>query len=150
VAIAEVAAELQREGVLDEDPVFASEHLDAIIVHRDPQLLAALRRRMLAPLDDVSPSVAERLTETLVAWLRHFGDRRAIAAELHVHPQTVRYRMAQLHELFGERLSDPVYRARLVLALAWWRPAHAPATPHSATAAPTQTADAPLRSAGLP
>ncbi|HEY2790709.1 MAG TPA: hypothetical protein VGJ28_00025, partial [Micromonosporaceae bacterium] len=33
VAIAEVAAVLQHEGVLDEDPVFASEHLDAIIVH---------------------------------------------------------------------------------------------------------------------
>ncbi|HEY2795971.1 MAG TPA: helix-turn-helix domain-containing protein, partial [Micromonosporaceae bacterium] len=116
---------------------------------RDPQLLAALRRRMLAPLDEVSPAVAERLTETLVSWLRHFGDRRAIAAELHVHPQTVRYRMAQLHELFGESLSDPVYRARLVLALAWWRPAHAPGTAPSATAAPIAPADAPLRVAGL-
>ncbi|HEY1484938.1 MAG TPA: helix-turn-helix domain-containing protein [Micromonosporaceae bacterium] len=132
VQIAEVAAVLQSSGVLDEDPVFADEHLDAIIVHRDPQLLAALRDQLLAPLADVSPAVAERLTETLVSWLRHFGDRQAIAAELHVHPQTVRYRMAQLNELFGEGLGDPLYRARLILALAWWRPGHAgPTSPSS-------------------
>jgi PucR-like helix-turn-helix protein len=129
VEIAEVAASLQRAGILTEDPVFADEHLDAIIVHRDPQLLAALRDQLLAPLADLTPAVAERLTETLVAWLRHFGERQAIAAELHIHPQTVRYRMAQLHELFGDALNDPVCRARLILALAWWRPGTAAVLP---------------------
>jgi hypothetical protein len=119
VQIAEVAAALQRTGVLVEDPVFADEHLDAIIVHRDARLHAALRRRVLAPLDDMTPPVRERLTETLASWLRHFGDRQAIAAELHVHPQTVRYRMGQLHDVFGEELDDPITRARLTLALAW-------------------------------
>jgi DNA-binding PucR family transcriptional regulator len=107
--------------VLEDDPVFADDHLDAIIVHRDPRVLAAFQGQMLAPLAAVSSTVQERLTETLVSWLRHFGDRQAIAAELHVHPQTVRYRMAQLHELFGATLDDPVGRARLTLALAWQR-----------------------------
>jgi PucR C-terminal helix-turn-helix domain len=125
VQIAEVAASLQRTGVIAEDPVFADEHLDAIIVHRDPQLLAALRTKLLAPLADLAPAVAERLTETLVSWLRHFGDRQAIAADLHIHPQTVRYRMAQLHERFGTALSDPAIRAQLILALAW--SGHSPA-----------------------
>lgn len=120
--IAEVAAALQRDGILGDDPVFAEDHLDAIIVHRDPRLLAAFQGRMLAPLANVSPAVQERLTETLTSWLRHFGDRQAIASELHVHPQTVRYRMGQLHELFGSVLDDPVGRARLTLALAWERP----------------------------
>jgi hypothetical protein len=119
VQIAEVAALLQRSGVLNDDPVFADEHLDAIIVHRDARLLSALRRRVLAPLDGVPPAVQERLIETLTSWLRHFGDRQAAAAELHVHPQTVRYRMAQLHKLFGPALDDPADRSRLFLALAW-------------------------------
>jgi hypothetical protein len=122
VHIAEVAAELQRTGVLDEDPVFADEHLDAIIVHRDPRLLDALRRSVLAPLDGHPTAVRDRLTATLASWLRHFGDRKAVAAELHVHPQTVRYRMAQLHDLFGPGLDDPAARARLTLALVWNRP----------------------------
>ncbi|HEY2947484.1 MAG TPA: helix-turn-helix domain-containing protein [Micromonosporaceae bacterium] len=128
VHIAEVAAALQRAGVLEEDPVFADEHLDAIIVHRDPRLLDALRRTVLAPLDGHPVAVRERLTSTLACWLRHFGDRKAMAAELHVHPQTVRYRMAQLHDLFGAALDDPAERARLTLALVWNRPAPARAS----------------------
>lgn len=119
VQIAEIAAALQTAGVLNEDPVFAAEHLDAIIVHRDPRLHAALQKTVLAPLDSVTEAVRERLTETLASWLRHFGDRHAIAAELHVHPQTVRYRMGQLHDVFGDALNDPATRARLTLALAW-------------------------------
>jgi hypothetical protein len=120
--IAEVAAGLQRAGVLDDDPVFAADHYDAIIVHRDARLLAAFRSQVLAPLERLTPAGRERLIETLTSWLRHFGDRQAVAAELHVHPQTVRYRMAQLHELFGDALDDPAGRARLMLAMAWQRP----------------------------
>jgi DNA-binding PucR family transcriptional regulator len=77
---------------------------------------------MLAPLADLPAGVRDRLTETLASWLRHFGDRRAVAAELHVHPQTVRYRMAQLHERLGPVLDDADGRARLILALGWQRP----------------------------
>ena len=43
--------------------------------------------------------------------------RAAVAAELDVHPQTVRYRVKQLRELFGERLEDPEARFELSLAL---------------------------------
>ena len=55
--VAEIAVRLQRTGVLTEDPVFADEHLDAIIVHRDDALLAALREQCLAPLDGLPPAV---------------------------------------------------------------------------------------------
>jgi hypothetical protein len=120
--VAEIAARLQHNGVLTDDPVFTDEHLDAIIVHRDARMLEVLRGQTLAPLDGQSPASRERLCETLAAWLWHMGDRQAIAADLHVHPQTVRYRLARLHELFGEQLDDPGTRARLSLALGWGAP----------------------------
>ena len=41
----------------------------------------------------------------------------AVAKALHVHPQTVRYRLARLRELFGTRLDDPDGRFELELAL---------------------------------
>ena len=122
VQIAETAATLRHSGILTDDPVFVDERLDAIVVHRDPRLLEALRRQVLVPLEGLSPAVHDRLVETLTAWLRHFGDRRAMAAELHVHPQTVRYRMAQLHERFGSTLDSPELRAKLVLVLGWSGP----------------------------
>jgi hypothetical protein len=119
---AELTARLRSTGVLTDDPVFVDEHLDALIVHRDSRLLDALRAQALAPLATVSPPVRARLSETLAAWLRHLGDRQAIAADLHIHPQTVRYRMTQLHDLFGPALDDPATRTRLTLALAWGTP----------------------------
>lgn len=120
--VAEVAAQLRRTHVLADDPVFVDEHLDSIIVHRDPRLLDAFRTRCLAPLDELGPVTRQRLCETLASWLRHLGDRRAVAEELHIHPQTVRYRVSQLRELFGDSLDDPGNRRRLTLALAWGLP----------------------------
>jgi hypothetical protein len=116
---AEIAARLTKEHLLSDDPVFVADHLDAIIVHRDHRLLDALGDQVLAPLEQSPPSSRARLRETLRSWLRHMGDRRAMAEELHVHPQTVRYRMGRLHDLFGDSLDDPAVRARLMLALAW-------------------------------
>jgi DNA-binding PucR family transcriptional regulator len=40
-----------------------------------------------------------------------------VAEDLHVHAQTVRYRMGRLRELYGERLDDPRAVLELVLAL---------------------------------
>ena len=41
-----------------------------------------------------------------------------VAADLFVHPQTVRYRMNQLRELYGDALEDPQTVLMLTLALA--------------------------------
>ena len=72
---------------------------------------------MLAPLDDLTPAAREKLVETLRAWLLHHGRREQIAAALFVHPQTVRYRMGQLRELYGKRLDDPRTVLELTIAL---------------------------------
>jgi len=119
VELAQVAQGLARQGVLGGSPVFVDDHLDTIIVHRDDRLLAFLRDQVLRPLDGLPAGARERLTETLVWWLRHQGDRTAVAEELHVHPQTVSYRVSRLRELFGDALDSPRERSRLMLALNW-------------------------------
>jgi sugar diacid utilization regulator len=48
----------------------------------------------------------------------HQGRREAIATDLVVHAQTVRYRVTQLREAYGERLSDPQTIRELTVALA--------------------------------
>jgi DNA-binding PucR family transcriptional regulator len=72
---------------------------------------------VLAPLDQLRPNTAERLAETLRSWLLHQGQRDAVAADLFVHAQTVRYRMTQIRELYGERLNDPQTVLELIVAL---------------------------------
>jgi hypothetical protein len=106
------------EGLVEADGiVLAEDHLATLIVHGDGGLVAELARRRLAPLEQRPPSSRERLRETLAAWLDHQGSVARVAEELHVHPQTVRYRLGQLRELFGDRLEDPGVRFELSLAL---------------------------------
>lgn len=120
----EVAASVRRAlgiaGLVDasEELVDTEEHLRAVVLDADPGARADLRARVLAPLEGVRPASRQRLEETLLAWLAHQGRREAVAAALYVHPQTVRYRMGRLRELFGDRLEDPEQVLDLVVALA--------------------------------
>jgi DNA-binding PucR family transcriptional regulator len=57
------------------------------------------------------------LAETLRAYLDGFGDVTATAAGLHVHPNTVRYRVRRIEEILGTSLADPDVRLLLSLSL---------------------------------
>ena len=93
------------------------EHLATLVLTADRDALADLRAVVLAPLADLRPATAEKLTETLRAWLLHHGRRADIAEALFVHPQTVRYRVQQLRELYGDRLESPEEILKLTVAL---------------------------------
>jgi DNA-binding PucR family transcriptional regulator len=99
-------------------PVDTDAHLLELVLGADPGALADLRARVLAPLGRVSPASREKLVATLAAWSAHQGRREEIARALFVHPQTVRYRMGQLRDLYGERLTDPRFVRELTVALA--------------------------------
>lgn len=92
-------------------------HLTDLVLRADPDSLADLRAKVLAPLQDLRPSTRDKLVETLRAWLLHQGRRDDVAAALYVHPQTVRYRIGQLRERYGDRLDDPQTVLELTLAL---------------------------------
>ena len=100
-----------------DDLVDTDAHLVALVLGADRDAADDLRRQVLAPLDQLRPNTAERLAETLRSWLLHQGQRDAVAADLFVHAQTVRYRMTQLRELYGERLNDPQAVLELIVAL---------------------------------
>jgi DNA-binding PucR family transcriptional regulator len=92
-------------------------HLAELVLNADAEALADLKARVLAPMDSLTASAREKLTDTLRAWLLHHGRREQIAETLFVHPQTVRYRMGQLRELYGDRLEDPRFVLEATLAL---------------------------------
>jgi PucR-like helix-turn-helix protein len=98
-------------------PIDTEDHLADLVVGADPAALGDLRDQVLQPLGDLPAATRDRLAETLLSWLLHQGRREEVAAELHVHAQTVRYRMGQLRELYGDRLTDPRMVRDLVIAL---------------------------------
>jgi hypothetical protein len=97
--------------------VVSDEHLLDLILQRDAELASDLAARRLAPLAQLPEATRARLLETLGAWLDAHGEARPAAAALHVHVQTVRYRLGQLRDLLGDALDDPQARLELALAL---------------------------------
>ncbi|MGH2959537.1 MAG: PucR family transcriptional regulator [Solirubrobacterales bacterium] len=97
--------------------VLADFNRAALIAGSDRMLAEEIVRDRLAPLDDETPASRARLTETLLAWLRCNGSITEAAEELHVHAQTLRYRMTRLRELLGDALDDPELRYELEFAL---------------------------------
>lgn len=96
---------------------------DEVAVHQlllagvPDQLRAALRRRVLGAVLDYDTSHDADLTETLTVFLECSGSWARAAARLHVHVNTLRYRMARIEELIGVDLSDFAQRVDVYLAL---------------------------------
>ena len=97
--------------------VRCDEQLAPLVLLADVELARLLSGQALAPLRGLRPEQADRLAETLLAWLESADNAGVAASRLHVHPQTVRYRLRQLTELFGDALSDPDSRFALQVAL---------------------------------
>jgi PucR C-terminal helix-turn-helix domain len=93
------------------------DNLGAIAFFEAREPLRELSEKCLAPLARLTPAGRERMTATLKAYLDHRGSAPAMAEALHVHPQTVRYRLKKLRELFGEALDDPEARFELETAV---------------------------------
>ncbi|MEU6147810.1 helix-turn-helix domain-containing protein [Streptomyces sp. NPDC047081] len=109
---------LVRRGVLaDTEMVRCQDHLATLLLLRDDALIDALAEHRLRPLQEVRPPQRERLAETLLSWLQCGHNASEVAVRLAVHPQTVRYRMRQLDDLFGGQLHDPVAQFEMQLAL---------------------------------
>ncbi|GAC1650918.1 MAG: helix-turn-helix domain-containing protein [Mycobacterium sp.] len=85
--------------------------LDAIVsqVAMQPRLVDPRVRQ----LRDENPMLAD----TLHAYLDGFGDIAAVAQRLHVHPNTVRYRVRRIEKLLSTSLANPEDRLVLTLGL---------------------------------
>jgi len=110
-------AELTARPAPGDPPVFADDHLADLALRGQPAALAVLAQRRLRGLAGLRPAQRETLLRTLRSWLRHWGSRPEVAAELFVHPQTVSYRIAQLRQLLEADLDDPQVRFELLLAV---------------------------------
>jgi hypothetical protein len=95
----------------------ADDHLADLLLSQNTQLTTRIATHRLAPLESLTEKARLRMQETALAHVRHNGNAVAMAAELHIHPQTARYRIARLRELLGDDLDDPDARFELEIAL---------------------------------
>lgn len=108
---------MQAYAVLGADAVTTHEHTWArrILERATAAVAEAGASGPLAPVVEHDTAHRTAYVATLVAHLRWPGQPRRAAAELGVHPNTLRQRMARIEELVAVDLSDP--DARLALQL---------------------------------
>ena len=117
-AIASAALRAAQTGVIEAEGVIEADlHLPELLLFESGGLAERLAARRLAPLDELTPAGRARMEETALAFVQHGGNAAAMARALHLHPQTIRYRLGRLRELFGDELTDPDARFELELAL---------------------------------
>lgn len=97
--------------------VRAEQHMGELVLLHARPLVAEIETRRLSSFAGLTPKARERLERTALAYISERGNAAAMARALHVHPQTARYRLAQLRELLGEQLEQADARFELELAL---------------------------------
>ncbi|WP_020645103.1 PucR family transcriptional regulator [Amycolatopsis balhimycina] len=115
---AEVELLLSRASALGRPVVAGSGPLDfdALL---DPGVSRGFAEKALEPLVALDRSQDRQLVPTLRTWLAHHGGWEPTAAELGVHRNSVRHRIAQVERALGVDLADPETRMRLWFALRW-------------------------------
>ena len=96
--------------------IHCDDHLTDLVLRRGRDLLDRLRAQRLAPLQGMAQGRQDMLADTLLAWLET-GKSSSVASRLFIHPQTARYRLHKLQDLFGEQLDNPDARFELALVL---------------------------------
>lgn len=114
------ALTLAERGLLpDEGPVRCVDHIASLATLAADELVGATAEAALGPLLELPPPRRQPLAETLLTYLQ-CGDNAVTAAErLHIHEQTVRYRLRRITELTGGRFTEPDGRLDLMLMLSW-------------------------------
>jgi hypothetical protein len=95
----------------------AEDRLAELLLFEGSALVTRIAARRLGAFDSLTEKARERMRETALAYLGHRGNAVAMAAAMHLHPQTVRYRVARLRDLLGNQLDEPDARFELEIAL---------------------------------
>lgn len=117
-ARAEVDRVLDRAG--SERVTTLAESRTSVLLGEIADLVAGsdqLHDPRLQELADDDRARGGALVSSLEQYLDRFGDVRAAAAALHVHPNTLRYRIRRAERVLGMRLDDPEDRLLLQVQL---------------------------------
>jgi sugar diacid utilization regulator len=84
----------------------------------EPHVLRAFRETVLGPVERWDEEHHSELVDTLAAFLANDGHWRRTAAQLHIHHNTLHYRLQRVARLTGRPIDSVTSRVDLALALA--------------------------------
>jgi hypothetical protein len=108
--VIDLGRRLGRTGLLSPEDIAVE-----MLLASSPKTAESLSHRVFDPLRAGAGRRAG-LEETMKVFLASRTDRRAAAAALHIHPNTLDYRLRRIEQLTGLRLAEPRDLTLLVLA----------------------------------
>jgi PucR C-terminal helix-turn-helix domain len=87
--------------------------------------LDAFARKLLMPLIEYDAASGSHLTETFVL-AQTLGSAQAVANQLGVHVNTIRYRLHRAEDILGAEQTSPKEHAAMLLAAFTWQRFHTP------------------------
>ncbi len=96
---------------------FETDSHELLLASVPEEVRSSYRERLLGPLVEYDRDHRSDLVCTLERFLAHSGSWQRCAAEMHVHVNTLRYRIGRVEELTGRDLSSLEHRVDLLLAL---------------------------------
>jgi PucR-like helix-turn-helix protein len=110
--LVELGRRTERTGLLTAD-----QFVPELLLARSPRLARLATRRALDAIEQYTDPRSADLMKTLRTFVESGLDRRRAAAQLHVHPNTLDYRLQRIAQLTGLELGRPDDLALVVLAL---------------------------------
>lgn len=89
----------------------------AVLLASAPDAATLVAQSILGPVLALPATECQTLLSTLQMWFAEHGATSVAAEKLHMHRNTVRYRLRRLEDLTGRSLSQPTGVAELYLAL---------------------------------
>jgi hypothetical protein len=89
----------------------------SVLLAGAPEGAETMARRVLGAVLDLPPDDRQLIVDTARTWLAVAGSTSTAADRLHLHRNTVRYRLRRVEELTGRNLAEPVGAAELHVAL---------------------------------
>jgi DNA-binding PucR family transcriptional regulator len=110
LALAVATPETRTAARYDDHPI-------AVLLASAPHVAQWVTQRVLGPVLDLPETDRRILMDTVRVWLAEYGATSAAAERLHVHRNTVRYRLRRLEEVTERSLARPADLADLYVAL---------------------------------
>lgn len=96
------------------------DHLPTLVASMSRDLVAAAAASRLGALQEIPAARRDPLVRTLLTYMAS-GDNAVVTARmLHIHQQTVRYRIRRLEELCGVEIFEPAHRLEVMIILHAW------------------------------
>lgn len=96
------------------------DHVATLVASMSRDLVAAAASTRLAGLLEIPAHRRAPLVRTLLTYMASGDNAVVTARRLHIHQQTVRYRVRKLEEMCGTEIFDPRHRLEVMIMLHSW------------------------------